>query len=122
MTSSLPPVPAAPPAVVRHPLDPDPARSTKARAVLALGIVAVLTGPLVSGVVPAILALLLARQTGAEMTAAQGFLTGRRLVRAGTRLAWLGIFLAAVVVLLAVMRALLGFAAGGAGDYAPNVD
>ena len=37
----------------RHPLDPEPVRSTKARTVFALGLVALLTGPFVGGVVPA---------------------------------------------------------------------
>src|SRR5256886_17541261 len=60
----------------RHPLDPDPVRSTKAAAVLALGIVAALTGYFLGGLVPATLALLLARQARAEQVAAAGFLTG----------------------------------------------
>ena len=44
-------------------MDPEPARSPKARAVFALGLVALLTGPFVGGVIPATVALLLARQT-----------------------------------------------------------
>src|SRR2546430_17163860 len=67
----------------RHPLDPDPVRSTKAAAVLALGIVAALTGFFLGGLVPATLALLLARQARAEQVAAAGFLTGGRGPRGG---------------------------------------
>ena len=43
-------------------MDPEPAPSTKARAVFALGLVGLLTGPFVGGVIPATIALLLARQ------------------------------------------------------------
>ena len=49
----------------RHPMDPDPVRSTKAAAVLALGVAAVVTGPLVGGIVPATLGLA-AGSTGAK--------------------------------------------------------
>src|SRR5256885_13204629 len=69
----------------RHPLDPDPVRSTKAAAVLALGIVAALTGFFLGGLVPATLALLLARQAHREQLAAAGFLTGGRALRIGVR-------------------------------------
>ena len=79
----------------RHPLDPDPEPSTKARAVFALGLVALLTGPFVGGVVPATVALLLARQASREAYAAGGYLTGSAWIRRGARLAWAGIVLAA---------------------------
>jgi len=44
MTDIVSPVAAATP-IVRHPLDPEPVRSTKAAAVLALGVAAVVTAP-----------------------------------------------------------------------------
>src|SRR6185436_17223893 len=68
-------------AQVRHPLDPDPVRSTKAAAVLALGVAAVVTGPLVGGVVPATLGVVLARQARQEILAGRGYLTGARHLR-----------------------------------------
>ena len=40
----------------RHPLDPEPTRSTKARAVFALGLIGALTGLFVGGVVPSTMA------------------------------------------------------------------
>jgi hypothetical protein len=46
-------LPAASSAPTRHPMDPEPAPSTKARAVFALGLVAFLTGAFVGGVIPA---------------------------------------------------------------------
>src|SRR5256885_14929829 len=95
----------------RHPLDPDPVRSTKARAVLALGIAAALTGFFLGGLVPATLALLLARQVRAEQVAAEGFLTGARPLRVGVALAWVGIVLAATALAVAPVIGLLHYAA-----------
>jgi hypothetical protein len=110
-------------ASVRHPLDPDPVRSTKAGAVLALGIIAALTGFFLGGLVPATLALLLARQARAEQVAAAGFLTGGRTVRTGVALAWVGIVLAATAVVIGSIIGLLHFAATGSGpEFGPNVN
>lgn len=78
--------PAAVPAAARHPHDPEPVRSTKAAAVLALGIAAVVTGPLVGGIVPGAVGLMLARQASTEMVASRGYLTGARNVRTGRTL------------------------------------
>jgi (hydroxyamino)benzene mutase len=86
---------------VRHPLDPDPVRCTKAGAVLALGIAAVITGFFIGGVIPATLALVLARSARADMVAAKGYLTGVRMLRVGTCLAWAGIVLALTAVVIA---------------------
>ncbi len=109
------------PATGRHPLDPDPVRSTKAVAVLVLGVVAVLTAPLVGGLVPAGAALLLARQANADLAAGRGFLTGRRLVAAGRVLAWIAVTLAAAALVIAAVIGLLGLASAGRG-FAPGTD
>ena len=107
----------------RHPLDPDPVGSTKARGVLALGIVAALTGFFLGGLVPATLALLLARQARAEQVAAAGFLTGGRALRVGVALAWVGIVLAATALVIASIIGLLHFAGSRSGpDFGPNVN
>jgi len=106
----------------RHPLDPDPARSTKATAVLVLGIVAVATGGLLGGVVPATLALLLARQARDDIVQAHGFLIGTRRMRTGVTLAWAGIVLAVTVVVIASVTGLLHFASHGGTDFGPNVN
>jgi hypothetical protein len=108
---------------VRHPLDPDPVPSTKAVAVLALGITAAVTGFFLGGLIPATLALLLARDARREMTAARGFLTGGRRIRIGVALAWVGIVLAAAALVTASIVGLLHSAgsAGGA-NYDPNVN
>lgn len=115
--------PTRPANVPRHPLDPDPIRDTKATAVLALGIVALLTGPFVGGVVPATLALLLAREARAELVGARSFLTGARRLRTGVGLAWAGLVLAFATIVVAIIVGLLQTAGVvGGQDFAPTVD
>jgi (hydroxyamino)benzene mutase len=103
-------------------MDPDPAVSTKARAVYALGLVALLTGPFVGGAIPATVALLLARQVTRQAYAAGGFLTGAAWVRRGRRLAWAGIVLALTALVLAAIAGLLHLAAPGGHDFDPGTD
>jgi hypothetical protein len=110
-------------ASVRHPLDPDPVPSTKAIAVLALGVTAAVTGFFLGGLIPATLALLLARDARREMAAARGFLTGGRRLQIGVTLAWVGIVLAAAAVVTAAIVGLLHSAgSSGGANYAPNVN
>jgi hydroxylaminobenzene mutase len=109
--------------MTRHPLDPDPVRASKASAVLGLGIVAVVTGPLLGGIIPATLALLMARESRRDLVAAQGFLIGVRRIRTGVRLAWTGILLAVAVIVVGVIVALLRYAQHTSGvDFAPTVN
>ncbi|HEX5201296.1 hypothetical protein ACFQS1_06425 [Paractinoplanes rhizophilus] len=111
----------APPA--RHPLDPDPAPSTKARAVFALGVAAFLTGAFVGGVIPATIALLLARQAARDAYASHGYLTGSAWIRRGRRLAWAGIVLALATLVVATIAGLLHLASAPSGpDFAPGTD
>ncbi|GGM23323.1 MULTISPECIES: hypothetical protein [Micromonospora] len=122
MTTAPGPVPVAP-QPPRHPLDPEPVRSTKARAVFALGLVGALTGLFVGGVVPATLALQLARQARREAYASGGFLTGAAWLRRGERLAWAGLVLVAVTLVAAVVTGLVRLAEAPTGqDFAPNID
>jgi hypothetical protein len=122
MTTAPGQVPVAPHGP-RHPLDPEPIRSTKARAVFALGLFGALTGLFVGGVVPATLALLLARQARREAYASGGFLTGGAWLRRGERLAWTGLVLVATAVVVAVVIGVVRLAGAPMGhDYAPNVD
>ncbi|AEV81672.1 hypothetical protein ACWT_0658 [Actinoplanes sp. SE50] len=107
----------------RHPLDPEPAPSTKARAVFVLGLVGLLAGPLVGGVIPATVALLLARQTAREAYAAGGYLTGGAWIRRGRRLAWGGLVLALTALVVALIAGLLHLAATPAGQqFSPGTD
>jgi (hydroxyamino)benzene mutase len=111
------------PAQVRHPLDPDPVRATKAPAVFVLGLVGALTGIFVGGLVAATLALILSRQARREAYQAGGFLTGLPLVRRGERLAWIGIALAATAIVVALVIGLYRYANSPAGqDFGPGVD
>jgi hypothetical protein len=105
----------------RHPLDPDPVPSSKAGAVLALGVIAALTGIFVGGLVPATVALLMAREVRDDLRGAGGFLTGGRRVRTGVALAWIGVVLAATSLVIATVLGLLNLAAGSR-DFAPTVN
>jgi len=107
----------------RHPLDPEPVRATKSRAVFALGLIALLTGPVVGGLVPATVALLLARDARREAYAAGGFLTGGIWIRRGERLAWAGLVLAATALVVATIIGVFQLANAPAGqDFSPTVD
>jgi hypothetical protein len=104
-------------------MDPEPAPSTKARAVFALGLVALLTGALVGGVIPATVALILARQVRRQAYAARGYLIGARWVRRGERLAWAGIVLALTALVVAAIAGLLHLAATPGGqDFDSDTD
>lgn len=107
----------------RHPDDPEPVPATKARAAWWLGLVALLTGPLIGGVVPGTVALVLVAQFRRDAYPAGGFLTGAASARRGERLAWIGILLAAATVLAVVTAVLLRAITGPpAPDFGPTVD
>jgi len=108
--------------VVRHPLDPDPVRSTKAAAVLALGVAAVVTGPVIGGIVPATLGLALARQARSDLIAGQGYLTGARQLRLGLTLAWVGIGLAVTALVIASVLGLISLASPTGHDFPATSD
>lgn len=108
---------------VRHPLDPEPVRSTKAGTVFALGLTALLTGAFVGGLIPGTLALLLAREARRQAYAAGGYLTGARWIRRGEILAWTGLVLALTTLLVAVVIGLFTWAATPPGqDFAPGTN
>ncbi len=94
---------ASTPVGSRHPDDPDVVRSTKAVAVLVLGIVAALTGPLLGGLVPAAIALTLAGPLRSELVAGRGYLTGSRQLSWGVALSWTGVVLATLTVVSVAM-------------------
>jgi hypothetical protein len=111
------------PVPTRHPMDPDPVPSSKARAVFALGLVGFLAGAFVGGVIPATIALLMSRQAARQAYAAGGYLTGSRWVVRGRRLAWAGIILALTTVVVAVIAGLLHLAGSPTGtDFDSNTD
>ncbi|MGK5680756.1 hypothetical protein [Actinoplanes sp. URMC 104] len=103
-------------------MDPDPGPSSKARAVFALGLVGFLTGAFIGGVIPATIALLVARQAARQAYEAQGFLTGSAWIRRGRRLAWAGIVLALTSLVIASIAGLLHLAAPPGSQFAPGTD
>jgi hypothetical protein len=107
----------------RHPDDPDPVRASKARAVWWLGLLSVLTGPLVGGIVPATVALVLADAFRREAHPAGGFLTGAAVVRRGERLALTGIVLVVLALVAAALIGLFRYASTPTSpDFPPTVD
>src|SRR5690348_8858684 len=92
---------------MRHPADPEPVRDTKALTAYVLGWIALVTGPLVGGVVPAVIALALARQARTDIDSSSGWRTGATLVVRGERLAWAGLGLAALAISVAVIIGVL---------------
>jgi hydroxylaminobenzene mutase len=104
-------------------MDPEPAPSGKARAVFALGLLGLLMGAFVGGVIPATIALVMARQVSRQAYAAGGYLTGSAWVRRGRRLAWAGNILALTALVVAVIVGLLHLAGNPNGlDFDPNTD
>lgn len=88
-----------------------------------LGLLAVVTGVVVGGVVPATVALLLARQARREAYASGGYLTGSLWIRRGERLAWIGIMLCVATVVIATVIGILNSAGSvGVQDFGPGVD
>lgn len=108
---------------LRHPLDPEPARSTKATTVFALGVLAATTGLFVGGIMPAVAALVLARQARADVLAARGYLTGDGRLRRGEVLALVGLGLGVVTLVVAAVAAVLAMAGDtGAHDFPSRFD
>jgi hypothetical protein len=111
-----------PGADARHPHDPDPVRSTKAAAVLALGVAALVTGPAIGGLIPATIGLTLAREARADLIAGRGYLTGSRQLRVGQMLALIGLGLAVAALVTATILVLITLANGSAHDFPDTSD
>ena len=88
---------------VRHPDDPEPVESTKVVAARLLAAIGIALSPFVGGAIPALIALMLARQAEADIRASEGFLLG------ASRLPWIRRLshIALVVAALAVTAVLL---------------
>ncbi|WP_211247820.1 hypothetical protein [Cryptosporangium arvum] len=105
----------------RHPADPDEAPSSKAWAVLTLGVVGVLLMFCGGGLVPGLAGLALVRPARTEIAAAAGFLTGGKALRAGEILSWIAVAVSAIVIVVVVVGLLIG-SVGDGPHYDENVN
>jgi hypothetical protein len=107
---------------LRHPLDPDVRPSTKATAVLVLGVTAVLLMFCVGGAVPAILALNLAKSARDELEESKGFLTGDRQLSLGVTMSWIALAISVAVLVIGLIVVLLTYGADPSPEFGDNVD
>ena len=106
---------------MRHPDDPDIAPNSKAAAAFCLGVLGAATGLMLGGLIPATVALILARQARCDIDAGAGWQTGHRQIVWAQRLAWTGIALTLIAIsTLIIVRLLQGDS--GQHDYPPSVD
>ncbi|WP_205326526.1 hypothetical protein [Glycomyces sp. YM15] len=107
---------------VRHPDDPEPVESTKVVAARLLASVGVALSPFVGGAIPALIALLLARQAEADIRASEGFLLGASRLPVIRRLSWTAIGIAAAVIVAALLVWVIALArAAGDASYGGGV-
>ncbi|THV35641.1 hypothetical protein [Glycomyces buryatensis] len=95
---------------VRHPDDPEPVESSKVVAAQMLAGIGVALSLFVGGVVPAIMALILASQAERDIAASGGFLLGAGKLRRIRKLAWIAIGIAGAIVLAVVLVWIVGMA------------
>jgi hypothetical protein len=107
---------------MRHPDDPDTVLDTKAVVVFCLGLLGAATGLALGGVIPASVALVLARQGAREIKEAEGWRTGVGYLVWGRRLAWIGLGLAAGSLVILVAIHLFQGIGGTHQDFPPTVD
>jgi hypothetical protein len=107
---------------VRDPADPDPVADSKATAAVGLGLLAAVTGLALGGVVPATVALVLARQAREDLRAGAGWRTGAGRVRWAERLSWIALALAALSLLTLTVWLVLRGVRFGDQDFPPTVD
>ncbi|WP_155374077.1 hypothetical protein [Catellatospora vulcania] len=109
-------------APARDPADPEPVADSKATAAFGLGLLAAVTGLAVGGIVPATIALALARQAREELHTGEGWRTGAGRVLWAERLAWLGLALAALALLALTVWLFLRGVRFGTHDFPPTID
>ncbi|WP_133884397.1 hypothetical protein [Glycomyces sp. NRRL B-16210] len=107
---------------VRHPDDPEPVESTKLVAARLLAGVAVALSPFIGGAIPALIALMLARQAEADIRASEGFLLGASQLASVRRLSRIALLITAAVILAALLVWVIGLARhAGAPTYGGDV-
>ncbi|GAB4008478.1 hypothetical protein GCM10029992_64940 [Glycomyces albus] len=108
---------------VRHPDDPEPVESTKIVAAHTLAAIGLVLSPFIGGAIPALVALMLARQAEAEVRESEGFLLGGRKLARIRKLAWIAIGVAAAVVIAILLVTVVDLARSAGqpsfeGDFA----
>lgn len=107
---------------LRHPDDPEPVESTKVVAARMLAGVGAALSVFVGGAIPAVIALVLARQAEADIRASEGFLLGASRLPGIRRTAWIAIGIAAAIVVAALLVWVLGMArSAGQATYGGDI-
>jgi hypothetical protein len=107
---------------VRHPDDPDPVESTKIVGARMLASIGIALSPFVGGAIPALIALLLARQAEADIRASEGFLTGASRLPGIRRLSYLALGIAAAICTAVLLWWVIGLArSAGDASYVGDV-
>ncbi|MEU5874507.1 hypothetical protein AB0A73_23465 [Glycomyces sp. NPDC047369] len=101
---------------VRHPDDPEPVESTKVVAARMLAGVGAALSVFVGGAVPAVIALMLARQAEADIRASEGFLLGASRLPGIRRTAWAALGIAGAVVVAALLVWVVAMARSAGSD------
>lgn len=109
-------------APARDPADPEPVADTKATAAFGLALLAAVTGLAVGGIVPATIALALARQAREELRTGEGWRTGAGRVRWAERLSWLALALATLTLLTLTVWLFLRGVHFGTQDFPPTIN
>jgi hypothetical protein len=100
---------------VRHPDDPEPVESTKVVAARLLAAIGIFLSPFAGGAIPALIALLLARQAEADIRSSEGFLLGASRLSQIRRLAWIAVGISGAVVVASLLMLVISLARD-AGD------
>lgn len=104
--------PGAPGLSGRHPEDPEPVANTKVIAAYVLAVTGLVLSPFVGGAIPAIFALVLAKQAERDIRDSEGWLLGACKLRRIRRLAGIALGIAAAVVTVAILLGVIGLAVG----------
>lgn len=104
-----PPVGAPGPWGYVPPVGARPKPSSAAGWSLALGIVGVLTAPLLGGIVPGALAVVLSAAARREIVESAGWLTGSGRLTAGRVLGWIAVWVAITMAVALLAQWLVGF-------------
>lgn len=96
----------------RHPEDPEPITDTKIVAAQVLAVTGLVLSPFVGGVVPALFALVLAKQAERDIRDSEGWLLGACKLRRIRRIARIALGIVAGVIIVAILLGVIAMAVG----------